>query len=337
MGNKIAILIDNKSIELIVSDRSKKLELPSNVLKNQEIIDTRKYSGLITNFFNKNNLVDEEVIILLLQEVLYEKKIPVTTPQQEEKEILNFLNTIPFENNKISFLKIPEDGTETIIATNKDLYTYLLDVCSEMKLKVEAVFPIKALGEIDKNAVNWKVIPQRLDKLENSSPFNFLNEPQEYISQGGFKKYLIISLIILLIAGLIIVGIYLLRLRENQKNTKQPTGIATSNITPVPETTSSGTLVAKNQLSIEVLNGTGTPGLASDIRDQLLKLGYTIIETGNFEGTSSADTRISFTNDVSSDNQNEIINLLKKTFSNVISSESSQLNFNAIIITGQKK
>lgn len=337
MGNKVVILVNNKSVELIVSDKSKKIEFPSDVVQNQEISNNRKYIGMVTNFFNENNLVEEKVTILLSQEILYEKKISFSSQEEEEKGILDFLNTIPFENNKISFLKIPDDGSETIIAVNKELYTYLLDVCLDMKLKVEAVFPIKALGEIEKDAVSWKVIPSKLEKIENSSPYNFLIEAQGYVSSTSIKKYLIIALIFLLVTGLVAGGFYLLRLRGTQINKNQLTeSKITTKANQANETTSSGSLLPRNQLSVEILNGTGTPGLAANLREQLLKLGYTIVETGNFEGTGSADTKVSFDKAISPDNQNEIINLLQKTFSNVISTESGQLNFNAVIITGQR-
>ncbi|MFA5933458.1 MAG: LytR C-terminal domain-containing protein [Microgenomates group bacterium] len=338
--SKIAILVNNKSIELIVSDKSKKLEFPADTIQNQEILDSRKYTGLVTNFFNENNLRDESAVILLSQEIIYEKDISFKSPEEEEKEIMEFLNTIPFENKKIALVKIPKAETEKLIGTNKDLYSFLLDTCVLMKLQVEAVVPFKKLGEIDKGAVSWKVIPPLVEKINSSEPDNFLIVSSGYGAKRNNKKYFIAIFVGFLLVVLIFLAEFFLKSAEQSKNSSNSSPNLTFNISPSPmqQSSSSGEIsISKDKLTIEILNGSGVAGQASEIRNQLLKLGYSIIETGNYEGTASAQTTVSFSDKVSSDVQDEITKMLKTDFSDVATIKYVPANFEVIITTGTDK
>ncbi len=92
-----------------------------------------------------------------------------------------------------------------------------------------------------------------------------------------------------------------------------------------------------SQYSIQVLNGTGTPGQAGQAEDLLVEAGFTSIETANASTFDYQQTQISLHPDAS----NQLFNLLSDALSGSFSASlSGQLNldsnYDAVITTGKK-
>lgn len=73
----------------------------------------------------------------------------------------------------------------------------------------------------------------------------------------------------------------------------------------------------KEVLAVKVLNGSGKVGEAGKVKEQLLKLGFKEIETGNSSKFGSTETKVSFSKNVSPEVKLELINDLSNVFKTV--------------------
>lgn len=126
--------------------------------------------------------------------------------------------------------------------------------------------------------------------------------PQPTASGSGRKKFIFITIIILILAGLVFGGTTYLRGRQEEIITPTPLPTPEPSATPAPETTPSATPKAGAKatatptkkptptgpeatptkgLTIRVLNGSGEVGKAGTAADFLKGLGYGIAGTGN--------------------------------------------------------
>jgi hypothetical protein len=142
-----------------------------------------------------------------------------------------------------------------------------------------------------------------------------------------------IIILVIVILALIIGGVWFFVFRSASES------IVTSNITPSPmvehpSPTPTAEAVNKDELKIEILNGTGIAGAAGDLRDELEGLGYSDIEVGNASSQDYTAAEITFASSVAGSVQDELVSELEKTYKSVDSSTSSLDEFDIQIITG---
>ena len=143
--------------------------------------------------------------------------------------------------------------------------------------------------------------------------------------------------LILVLLGLIGLGIFLVA--RGSRDGATPTPTPNSNLSgPVaPEPTETPEPVDKEDVSIEVLNGTGIAGEAGALRDKLATLGYSDIETGNADETDHEVTSVTFSSTLDEAIVDEITELLEETYEEVDVNTSSSSSVDVQIIIGLKK
>lgn len=110
------------------------------------------------------------------------------------------------------------------------------------------------------------------------------------------KKMFIFGGIALAVIVLLTIGFFAFSAREAQKEEKQgqvPTETPAPKPTEAPKKT-----LERSEWSIEVLNGSGVPGTAKKIADQLIALGYQVVKTGNADSSDYASTEIIVKNEL---------------------------------------
>jgi len=163
---------------------------------------------------------------------------------------------------------------------------------------------------------------------------NMIDTTSPYLNQPGGSKNKKTVIIVVIIVAAIIGGIFLLR---QPKKTKQPETNITKNKEPSPTKKPE---IDKKTVKIQVLNGTGTPGQAGTVLEDLKKAGYNSdnIKTGNAEEFNHTTTTIA-AKDGFEDVASDIKDALKETF-NEIEIDSTKLagdsEFDIVITTGGK-
>jgi len=153
--------------------------------------------------------------------------------------------------------------------------------------------------------------------------------------KGGNGKWLIIFIILLILGG---AGIFFFT-----KSSNEPIATPTPafNVTPIenkststPVTTKSPEPVKKDDVSIEIQNGTGITGEAKLLSDKLKALRYTDITAGNAATTDYTKTEVTFSKTLSQTVQDEIKKELESFYKEVVVKTSSTQKSDIVIITG---
>ncbi len=148
--------------------------------------------------------------------------------------------------------------------------------------------------------------------------------------KGKLTTIILVILIIIAIGG----GVFLFTKVRGGKESEvepSPTLQATEEPTPTPEPE-----LNREDLTVQVLNGTGEPGAAGAGKDLLEELGYQEVETGNADNYSYKESEISLKEGVE-----EYFNLLYADLATgySVSSESSVLeedsDYNVVITLGE--
>jgi hypothetical protein len=113
----------------------------------------------------------------------------------------------------------------------------------------------------------------------------------------------------------------------------KPTPTPTEAPTPTPTPRE----VSKSDLSVEIQNGTGTPGQAATVKGLLEGIEYSNITTGNADNTDHTETEVIFSSRVSSSQQQEVKDILLKSFEAVTTSVDKSASTDIVITTGTQK
>lgn len=149
------------------------------------------------------------------------------------------------------------------------------------------------------------------------------------------SKWLIIFIILLILGG---AGIYFFT-----KSASEPIATPTPsfNVTPIedratvaPVATKSPEPVKKDEVSIEIQNGTGITGEAKLLADKLKTLGYSDITAGNASTTDNTETTVTFAKTLSQTVQDELKKELESFYKAVNVKTSTTQKSDVVIITG---
>lgn len=136
-------------------------------------------------------------------------------------------------------------------------------------------------------------------KQETNASFPGFPTYVEKSSNTG-RKVLFLVVIMIIIAVIVLAGLYFLgqsRLKNFSFAPARPTPTQAP-VTPTTQPTPTPKLLRKD-LSITVLNGSGTKGAASVMADYLTGLGYTVAKTGNADSFDYTKTTVQVAKDKS--------------------------------------
>lgn len=108
--------------------------------------------------------------------------------------------------------------------------------------------------------------------------------------------------------------------------------------TPTPSATPSPSPVAKDQLKVEVLNGTGVPGEAGFLQKELEEMGFENIDTGNADKQDATETMATYSRELNSATADELTAKLEELYEKVRTRRASiSGGFDISITTGPRK
>ncbi|MCL5675674.1 MAG: LytR C-terminal domain-containing protein [Patescibacteria group bacterium] len=186
------------------------------------------------------------------------------------------------------------------------------------------------------------------NELSNNPNFNQEITPGAYNQENGSNKllFVIIALIILVAGGVLFFKIKSGSSQNEVANSLTPTVteamIATatpSPTTPVTSVTGTPALTSKQQLKIEILNGTGKAGEAAYLKGQLSNAGFGTFTLGNADSfaTDSAG-QVTFYANFPQNLRIDTVGLLENIYASVSSQVTTDPGkFDAVIVTGKRK
>ena len=340
---KSLIYLKRSSLEFYRGNAKEELKFPPTVLQNIEIQDSETFEKLTITFLTNLKVKKQKIIIVLSEDLLFQKEIVTVDSEELKERSQNFLDSLPFASDKVVIKRVDDGQRKFIFATNKKIFKLLTEILESLDCEVKAIVPITLFKE--KYKIDGELTADLAKKISSEENLlkrgNFLEDTPETPSgehSSKIKLGLFLGIILL-----ILVGIALLLIRSNLiENLKKESKVklvsevkkeGSESALPL-ESTKSGE-IAKEELKIQVLNGTGIAGQAGKIKDMILELGFKEVETGNAEGTEESKTIVVFSQKVDSSSQEEIVDELEKIFASVSVKEATQAaEFDIIVTTG---
>jgi len=175
-------------------------------------------------------------------------------------------------------------------------------------------------------------VQQDQQQMTPQSASYSVSQPKQ---KSNGSKWLIIFIILLILGG---AGIYFFT-----KSSSEPIATPTPafNVTPIenkatstPVATKSPEPVKKDEVSIEIQNGTGITGEAKLLSDKLKALGYSDITAGNASTTDNTETTVTFAKTLSQTVQDELKKELESFYKTVNVKTSSTQKSDVVVVTG---
>jgi len=152
-------------------------------------------------------------------------------------------------------------------------------------------------------------------------------------SKSGKLVFIILGVVIL-IGGIIF---FVSRGKDESEDLVSPTPGFDNLETFTPTPIETAEPINKEEVSIQVLNGSGISGEAGYLQGQLKTLGYDDIEVGNADDQDQEVTTVTFSKELDSANISVITDKLEAIYKEVDVKTSSTQKSDAVIITGLRK
>src|SRR4030042_2552678 len=282
----------------------------------------------------QNSIKDEDADVITVKTALSEENTPIEPIVEENKlaEDLDIQTDEKPETNEnpdikkvtsFSLIDTDQPKSELGLEENKDT-----PIISETKEPMDESIPSTDKKEVSKDEVNkW---------IEN---YDEVNKPTVKGDKKGFKIVLLILLLLSFFA--ILVGGFL----YYQKNISNKEEATESKPTPTVElktsptetpATSSGNLsnVKLSDLNVQILNGSGIPGQAGEVKTLISSLNFKKIDTGNADNYDYTDTEVSLKDSLPGSVFDQIKTKLEGTYTVIKSKDavSKSSSYDIIII-----
>lgn len=349
---KSVIYIDRNNLYFYGSNVHAPVTLPfqPTTVRDIEVINSDEFEKQLNEFIKKNKIEPTDAILIIAHQSSFEKLIDPKTPaDQIEPQKKQFLDNVPFEQ-VLSKTFVTTKGTK-IIAANKDLAYLIRDIFNKNHFNVEVIASIATLFPEGDVTFNTATAQQILSKASQFKQNMFLLKDVEIASTDMFeenygkeKKNVTLLYLIPVFVVLIAILVWLIINQQNARNSKRTASPAPSRasaqvaptipaVLPQEESTREVELLAKETIQIEVLNGSGIPGQADDVRELLVEGGYTNVTTGNSPTLQSSRTLIIFKSRIPIQQREEISDLISDIVGEVTSQINEEIEVDVLITT----
>lgn len=375
----IIIFLDRNGFIIYQDTLSNVWQFPfaQDLVVNLDVINKIQLENSIGAFIQTNKISPSSLIIILSDSVVFQKdlaslqKNPESTDpnqqeneliignkEQQEKEIRNFLDIVPFEDVLIKVI-----NNNIIVVVNKDLLEALVSPFKAIGCVVDAIVPgfiykeySDFSGGLSQDIV--KIVLQQTDllklgniltgqqqavEIQKDSYDQSQKEPEE--KPSNIRQFILIGVFVFLIAVLAIV--YFTLGREQtfpEKNASQPsTSLNLPNPTPSPqvnqtssqEASASSSVDNLKTIKITIVGNTETEALSNALENLLTKSGFQNITTEDSISPIPARSSVLFSKSIPDSIRETIIAEIKKIFPDILVQENQELESVITIILGK--
>ncbi len=315
-------------------------KFPPEVIKDLEVVNPSQLETLIKAFIAKHQLPPTPLIIILAPDAYFEKDL---TGSESERvaQVQEFLDAVPLLSASFKVFKMQD--SQRLIVINRHLYESVKRSFEEQGFKVVAVTPAAVLADTkisnQLSAQSCRLILRKVDYIKQNS---FLTEPAATDFHQKQKKFfkthqtMLGILSVMFVAFSVAMGTILVRRPTNKPASAflppaSPQTTATPLVTTSPPASQSANF---SQLSLTILNGSGTGGKAAELEKILKPLGFANIYIGNTSARPS-QTLIVFSQSVTTETRSVIVDSVKQLYPNLSNQENSQTQSDVTITIGQ--
>lgn len=306
----ICSLSSVQPLELKFSDAS---------IKDLEIVNQGELENQIKAFTVARQLHPGELIFILTNKIVFEKDLSKIPQAERSAQILAFLDSVPFSSISHKIFRV--QNIEKLIVINRNLFDGLKKAFAAVGFSVSAVVPGVMLGDIgaqeSTTAESCRVISKKTDFIRANSFLSAESNDFHQKETKFLKKYqlLIVMFFVLAVTSAVFAAFYTLRrppLRSKSIPILTPKPTARSPLRPTEVPQGEVGEASPSAMTVQILNSSGTTGLAAKTQKLLEPLGYTNITVGN-STSSSSQSFILFSTRVSPILRQSLLQLLQIT------------------------
>lgn len=320
---------------------------PEGVVDGLDVVEKEAYLSWIRDSFKNLKLKHPTAAILLTDQVVFRKN-----SEAVRGDLQQFWDEVPLTPEVLSKHVEAKGGKVEAMATNKDLYEPVKQAVEETGGQVVGVLPETDYFTIPVDKVPGELEIKRLmAKGDWGEQPSFVTNDDDRLARlrksGVSRKWMGASLgltIVVLGAG----STFLVVNKVQQAQTLTPSAKEVSpSMTPTmsPETqvvktpipTQEVVSIAPEDLNLQVLNGSGVPGAATEAKDFLNSKGYTNVSIGNASSSAFVLTEIA----IKPDKKGAFLDLARDLgerykVATVAGELSAQIEFDAVVTLGQE-
>lgn len=345
-NNKAVIFVRRNSLELFAGGEGQILQFPPGVYQNLEILDQIAFEKQTGDFFAR--LKKQKTVIVLSEELVFEKEIAAEDETDSNNKYQQFLSALPISKEKQASKRVINGEKIYLLATNKKIYEAVKSVVEGLGWEVKAVVAETLFNEfLGIDEVNPASVKKIVSQKELIKACDFLTSSEELqsIKKASHKKtFIILGLFLLLLTGMILVSfrfglLNFQAFREKKAEIKKETSDrdSTGESSQSAKEASSSAQVGKEELKVQILNGSGVAGQAKKLKDEFVKMGFENIEVGDSDETANEETIVIFSQKVTLGLEQELVPKLEEIFEKVNTKESTKEEFDITITTGKYK
>ncbi len=353
-------LYDGKSQSFL-----EKLDFGPQIVSSEEVLDPEGLARLLGDFFPKVTFPGQKAFLVLSDELTFSKVIDGEKAKQEELENdkKQFLDSVPLDARELLPLDFFYKNKRYLAACNKKLLEGITGSLSKLGRVVEFAVPALVFGVVagaltaedikgilsNKQLIKLSNlhVPSKVVEAESLGPGEPV--PAERGAEAGafdtkyffIPAFVVIAIMVLVGGAIFLSGSGAVDFKLSKFNPfakgdlkSQPSPSPASSVSP----DAGQKLSDKGQISVNVINGTGTAGQAGKVKTMLESLGFSDITTANSENPTSIVTMLEFAGDVASEVKREVENELSLTFETVKTGDlPADSSYKIVITTGLEK
>lgn len=378
-NNPIVLFLERNGFSLYQSSLTSilKFAFPPETVVNLDVINREQLINLIYSFIKTNKIIPSNLIIVILESIVYEKDLAnntsptagenfqlsreavqsVSAKEQQEKEIQNFLENIPFEELFAKIVKLGE--TERLIAVNKDLAESIMEPFRKIGCIVEAIIPSFMYGKsvdfasgLTREASILVLRRPDIIKIGNLLTNQHVLNTQQHLESPTIKQtekkpkniklYIMIGVFVIVLIILAIVYFALGNTSGPSKKSTNPNLApkVSSSITPTlsispSSVSSSEATLSMESISVKIVQSDATEETVSTLVDGLKDLGFKNITTTATLDSIPARSSVSFSKNIPDDMRQNAVLEINNILPGILILESGSSDSTITILIGQ--
>ncbi len=170
--NWLVILLTANTLQMIGQKDTAvtSLPLPTTIINNMEVINKDALYQLVTDWLKQRTYINTEIVWLLGSQLCFEHVITSTDPDKIDSEIVQFIDTVPFE--EVLSKTYASGSVRQLTAVNKLLITSFIQAFSLHGYTTRAVVPVRLVSQTDNLTLDIaKLTYKKENELEKNTLF----------------------------------------------------------------------------------------------------------------------------------------------------------------------
>lgn len=347
----LLFFLTEKHLEIIDLAQKKHIHIPFTEvhIKNQAVVDKERLFFHVRDRLEKEGVEQRRGVLFLGDDLLSSIHFSPGVDEKEKRE--EFARTIALDPDNIGTQELKTGENIRLFATNRELYSVIVHAAELATVQIISVAPWSCLGYDESASLTFDraqeglEIFQENEALHNFFPLQGMPTYRNGGSENSMKKIIVLIIVFAIAGG----GIFFVYQKINRFFSGQelsPVPNSKTVISQAPEATSPSPIPSPSpvpkkvsELTVKIVNSTGTVGQAGKVKKQIDPLGFQTVTTENSDNPSTGTkASVVFSAQVNAQTLKKVTDIMQSLFADpAISTKTSGTSVDILITTGVEK